>query len=177
MTNSKSIGNSYERYVAKLLSKWITGSDEKLVCWRNVHSGTVGTVRKKSGKSDENVAGDFQCLDLAYDEFFKKFHIDSKSLGDINIFVINPKNQKSNQLLNEWKKVVDDAGENIPLMLVKCRKNRKIPDFIILPVTMKFEGKNIMGFWLEDMGKYEGTIITQEEFFRLNTWETLLGKN
>jgi len=98
-------------------------------------------------------------------------------LGDINIFVINPKNQKSNQLLNEWKKVVDDAGENIPLMLVKCRKNRKIPDFIVLPVTMKFEGKNIMGFWLEDMGKYEGTIITQEEFFRLNTWETLLGKN
>jgi hypothetical protein len=133
--NSKRVGGDYERECAKKLSEWLTGSNEKLVCWRASHSGSVSTNRLKKGLKGDNVAGDFQCLDLEYSYFFDNFFIDSKSLTGINLFMINEKNQKSNKLFQEWKKVVSDADKNlkIPMMLVKVRDDRSIPEFIMLP--------------------------------------------
>ena len=45
--------------------------------------------------------------------------------------MINQKNQKSNKLFNEWKKVVNDADKNlkIPMILVKIRDNKTWSNF------------------------------------------------
>lgn len=171
--NSKKIGNSYERMIAKVLSKWFTGSDKELVVWRNVHSGSVGTVRKKKGLDDKNVNGDFQAINKEYAKFFEHFHVDSKSLTNINLHFIDQKNQKSNKLLNEWIKVKNDAGSRIPLMIVKLRDNKKVQDFIVLPYNFLVEFKNIAIYHLETIN-IDFRILSLNEFLSLNTWEDLI---
>ena len=176
MTNSKSIGNNWEREVAKLLSKWFTGSDDELVVWRHVSSGSISTIRKQKGQSGKNVDGDFQCLDSRYEKFFNTFYLDSKSLSDVNLFVINAKNQKSNQLLNEWKKVVNDATNKYPIMIVKLRKNRSVPDFIVLHNNIKFKCNNVINVFLTEE-QYNFHILVLDEFLKCNDWQTFLEEN
>lgn len=179
MSNPKQIGNSYERECAKKLSKWLTGSDEELVCWRNTHSGSIGTTRIKKGLKGTNVSGDFQCLDSKYQKIFDKFFIDSKSLTKVNLLMINRKNLKSNKLFNEWKKVYDDAWKNkkIPMMLVKIRDNKSIPDFIILPSFYfdDFISLPHINFELsEDLEQFDCKLYLQDEFFQKINWESLV---
>lgn len=178
--NSKSIGNQYERECAKVLSKWITGSSKDLVCWRASHSGSVGSVREKKGQSGKHVDGDFQCLDLQYENFFERFFIDSKSLGDVHIFLTNPKNKKSNQLLNEIVKVFDDAKKRnkIPMLIVKARNDRRIPDFVVVPDSLNTYHSNYIKYEVElNDSIYKFKFVTQIEFFYLNTYDTLMKNN
>jgi len=174
--NSKNIGNDYEREIAKRLSKWFTGNENELVVWRHVSSGSIGTVRKKKGQSGKNVDGDFQCLDPKYKSFFDVFYMDSKSLSTANFFMINPKNQKSNQLYNEWKKVVNDAEYKMPIMFVKLRKDRSVPDFIILHENIRVKGNDFIGFAFNET-QYDCIIMTQENFFIYNNWKEFLSIN
>jgi len=170
---SKSIGSDYERVIAKKLSEWFTGSDEELVCWRTAGSGSVGTFQKKKGKSGKNFDGDFQCSDSRYEKFFNKYFMDSKSLTAINLFMTNPSNQKSNKLLNEWKKVVDDSGDKVPIMFVKVRDDRKIPEFVVIPNhdTSVCYYESCISYSIDF--RYDCVIITQDEFFK-NNWEHLV---
>jgi len=77
-TNSKSIGNNYEREIAKKLSEWITQGERDDVLWRDLSSGARATTRKKSGK-DSLQEGDFVATDLNYKWFTDTLYIDSKS--------------------------------------------------------------------------------------------------
>lgn len=178
-TSSKSLGGQYERETAVKISKWLTESEEKLVCWRAPHSGSIGTVRKKKGLDGENVSGDFQCLDSEYEPFFNNFHCDSKSLGDVHLCLINPNSMKSSQLFENWRKVILDAGNNkFPIMLVKARNDRKIPEFMLLPVGLSFICHNIMVYYVNfDEVEYRFMLVLQNEFFKLNNWKELLNKN
>jgi hypothetical protein len=178
--NSKKIGGEYERQVAVKLSKWLTGSDEKLVCWRSPHSGSVGTNRKKKDLDGENVSGDFQCLDSNYEEFFNLFHCDSKNLGDVHLCLINPNSMKSSQLFSNWRKVILDAGSNkIPLMFVKARNDRKIPEFLVIPAGCQYhDDSNMIAYWVKyNELVYNFMIVLQDDFFRLNNWEDLIKSN
>lgn len=134
--NPKAIGSNYEREIARLLSRWISGKDDPLICWRNVHSGTISTCDKKKGLSGANTEGDFQCLDLKYSHIFDLFCFDSKCYKECNPYFINSKNMKSNAILNQWIKVCEEAGNKIPVMICKIR-DRKAPEFIVLPLNMR----------------------------------------
>jgi hypothetical protein len=174
-TNSKVIGGNYERDVAVRLSEWLTGSKENLVVWRDISSGTLSTVRKNKNLSTENQSGDFRFYDFTYKEFFHTFHVDAKSLGSVHLMLINPSNQKSSQLLNEWNKVKSDAGYKIPMMFVKARNDRKIPDFIIIPECIKFYYKNIIIYDINENNNV--SLILQKEFFEMNDWKIFTENN
>ena len=91
--------------------------------------------------------------------------------------MINEKNQKSNKLLNEWKKVVDDAksSNKIPLMFVKIRDDKRISDFIVSPVEIiNINCVNSIEYFFEKNENYNCTICVQEEFFKLNSWSELV---
>jgi hypothetical protein len=177
-SNSKGIGNNYERNFSKKLSFWLTGSDEKLVVWRNVNSGTCGTIRRKKGYKDNALSGDLQCLVADYQPFFDKFYIDTKCYKKFNSFIINNKNIKSNELFKQWVKTCEDCSENMyPIMPVKVRDGIT-PEFIFLP--------NKLCFSMEDYIKYNVTfndrlysfyIILLEDFFKYNDWKTLCSIN
>jgi hypothetical protein len=174
--NSKRIGSNYERDIARILSQWFTGNKDELVVWRSVSSGSIATIRKKKGLNQNNLEGDFQCLDLKYQPFFDTFYLDSKSLSKINLFTTNPKNEKSNQLLSEWKKVLKDSGDKFAIMIVKIRGDRTIPDFVMLQEDIIVKCNNCIHYMFKDP-KFNALIITQEEFFKYNKWNTFLEKN
>lgn len=130
--NSKKIGSNYERETARVLSKWISGKDDPLICWRLVSSGSVSTNERKKGKSGVTLDGDFQCLNPIYQFVFDTFCFDSKCYKECNPYFINEKNMKSNSILNQWIKVCKEAGSKIPVMLCKIR-DRSTPEFICIP--------------------------------------------
>jgi len=174
--NSKKIGGQYERDLAVKLSKWLTGNEDKLICWRASHSGSVGTIRNKKGLDGNTTSGDLQCLDSKYEGFFNSFFIDAKSLGNVHLMLINPKSMKSSQLLTEWKKVVSDATKflKIPLMFVKARNDKKIPDFIIIPEGVNYSCTYLIKYHLWDM---VFRLVLQDDFFKMNNWEDFVRTN
>lgn len=131
MSNSKSIGNTYERSVAKKLSLWLSEGQNDDVCWRDLGSGSRATIRGKQGK-DTTRHGDFVPTDLSYKYFFDRFCMDSKSYKEWNPIFINEKNMKSNSILNQWVKVIEESQDKIPMMICNIR-DRKTPEFVVLP--------------------------------------------
>ena len=172
--NSKKIGNNFERTMSVRLSSWLTGDEKNLVVWRDVSSGTLSTVRKNKGLQTENQSGDFRFYDFTYKNFFHNFHCDAKSLGNVNLMLINSKNQKSNQVINEWAKVKSDAGTKIPMMFVKARNDKKIPDFIMMSSHIIFLYENMIVY---DIGNESISLILQDEFFELNDWKIFTENN
>jgi hypothetical protein len=178
LKNSKAIGGDYERECAKNISAWLTGDkDADLVCWRSVSSGSIATVRKKKGLEGKNLSGDFQCLDSKYEEFFNIFYCDSKSLGNVHLMLINPNNIKSSQLFNEWLKVCKDAesSNKKPLMFVKARNDRKIPDFIIIHNNISLSFKSYIHYGVfYNKEWYKFSLMLLNDFFEYNTWKDLI---
>jgi hypothetical protein len=172
MPSPKIVGNQWEREFAKELSKWLTGSSEKLVVWRNTHSGSLGTKRFNAGLDGSNVDGDIQCLDNQYKDFFNMFYIDTKTFQDCNLLFINKNNQKSNKILNEWIKVCEDASKQNkqPFMPVKIRDG-KTPPFIILKQNIVCIGESIKVFINSDL---QFQFVMLEEFFTKNIWEEFI---
>ena len=184
MTNSKRKGSSYERDVARMLSKWATGTDEVLCFWRQAGSGSVSTIAKKNNKNASGLDGDFICVaEQDYPkfqilkQFLQTFFVDSKCLGGVHLMMTNPKNQKSNQLLNEIKKVFGEAksSNKIPMLICKATNDKKIDDFIILPIETTFKRKNSMSYYINNFETFD--IITCAEFFDLNGFDTFVSEN
>jgi hypothetical protein len=170
--NSKKIGGSYEREIARLLSKWISGKDDPLICWRTAGSGSVATNDKKRGLSGITQDGDFQCLNSKYEHIFNLFFIDSKCYKECNPYFINEKNKKSNSILNQWKKVCGEAKNGtknkIPLMIVKIR-DRKTPEFVLLPSYVRYSNLilcNYMIYSFVDPTIQDCTFILLDDFIK-----------
>ena len=175
--NGKIVGAEYEREWCKKLSSWITGSDDELVVWRNIHSGTVGTVRRKKGLSEKNVCGDVQCLNPKYQSFFDLFFIDTKTYKDFNPFFINQSNRKSNDILNQWIKVCSDCPSTmVPMMPCKIR-DRSTDEFIIFPLAAVIRADDRLMIGLNTMNRMRFQLILQEDFFSNNTWEEMVKEN
>lgn len=183
MSNSKRKGNSYERDIARRLSKWATGSDEILCFWRQVSSGSISTIAKKNKKNASGLDGDFICVAEQdhpkfplLKQFLQTFFVDSKCLGNVHLMMTNPKNQKSNQLLNEIKKVFSEAksSDKIPMLICKATNDKKIDDFIILPISVTLSYNNSIIYRIDD---FCFQLSLCHEFFELNSFDTFVSEN
>lgn len=168
----KQVGNAFEREFAKLLSKWLSGSDQELVVWRNQSSGSVGTKRMNKGLSGNNIDGDIQCLDLKYKSFFDVFYLDTKTFQDGNLLFINSSNQKSNKILNEWLTVEEAAKKQnkIPLMPLFIRDG-KTPKLLFLGNDVVFCG-SFMRVNIKEEIKFQYVVLN--DFFKENEWESFI---
>lgn len=179
LANSKAIGNSYEREISKKLSLWLTYNNSDDVVWRDLSSGARATTRKKQNKQT-NIKGDIVAVDLNYKWFTDLFFIDSKCYKSFNPFFIDPKNKKSNDILNQWLKVSSDCPTNmIPFMICKIR-DRKTSEFIMfnLPKESDIHEKSFLVYgyvchileskammtWKEKDNM--AIIVTLEDFFK-----------
>ena len=172
-TNSKSIGNNWERDFCKLMNEWFTGDKESDVVWRDNSSGARGTTRQKRGKvSYKN--GDIVANHRDYEYWFELFFVDTKTTKEANLMFINPKNQKSNFILKEWDKVNSECPDGmLPIMPVKVR-DRKTPEFILLPWNLIF---NFRGRMSVEATVYPFHIMLLNEFFELNDKKKLYDMN
>jgi len=175
-TNPKIIGNNYEKEFAKILSRWLTGDEKTDVCWRDVCSGNRATVRGKKGL-DTARTGDIVATVSMYQSFFDAFYIDTKTMKDVNLCLINPKNI-SNTLLQEWIKVVKDAKTKIPMMPVKIRDYGKTPPFILFPNRIEIDDLTYIEYkFAKDNMYYDCILVLQDEFFSNLNWKTFLDIN
>ena len=177
--NSKTIGNDYEREFSRKLSLWFTNNVSDDVCWRDLGSGSRSTQRDKQGKTSIR-DGDIVAMDLKYQKFFNVFHVDTKSLGKVHLMLINSKNIKSSQLFQEWKKVSSDATKfnKIPLMFVKARNDRKIPEFILLDKNVLINSSSYLYYSIHNEDKiYSLRLMLLHDFFKLNDWKEFVENN
>lgn len=169
-TNSKAIGNNYEREVARKLSLWITNNENDDVVWRDLGSGARATARAKKGK-DTIRHGDFVPTDLNYKWLFDLFCIDSKSYKEWNPLFINEKNMKSNSILNQWIKVCKEAQGKIPMMICHIR-DRKTPEFVVVPQDLLFplvyEKPDMMLYIFPNKEIRNCSLIMLEDFFKVD---------
>jgi hypothetical protein len=173
MSNPKAIGNAEERRFAYALSEWITGDKDADICWRDMSSGARNTSRKKQGKETQ-LKADIVCTssDPKHFEFFNLFYVDTKCYKKINFVFIDPKNQKSNGIFNQWKKTVDECSENmIPVMPCNIR-DRVTSKFILFPSFIKFTDKcnTIEYSFTDENKKYDCLLVLEDEFFKVNNW-------
>jgi len=178
--NSKIIGNQYEREFSKKLSLWVSSGKRDDIFWRDLSSGARTSVRKKEGKST-SYSGDIVAVDLEYKEFTDTFYIDTKCYKEWNSFFINPKNKKSNTILNQWIKTYIEAKEVNKLPIMPCYIRNRITDpFIIIPDLAGVNNINCIYCEVLKGGViYRFSIVMEDEFFKVNDWKEFLniGKN
>lgn len=82
--NSKGKGSSFERKVAKELSRWITGGKRDDVLWRTSISGGRATVARKKGK-EVRQSGDLCAVAPEGHAFCDAFYMELKHYRDLQI--------------------------------------------------------------------------------------------
>lgn len=171
--NPKKIGNNFERKFCKLLSEWITKERNSLICWRQAHSGSISSIRKKKGLSPAE-EGDIHCIDPQYQRFFDKIYFDTKSHKNINFHSFF-KNSISDIIIKDWIKVIKECSNSkIPLMPVEIR-DKKTPLLLFLDKTgyLLFNLNNIEleCFFHYKKDNIEFYIISLFEFFKKITYQ------
>ncbi len=118
--NGKSKGNSFERYVAKSLSKWISNGKTDSAFWRSQSSGARATQNYKSGNIVSGQFGDICNTDPEYKLLTDISVIELKSYKDLNLWSILTDN-KSKSLLGFWENLIETSKieEKSPIMIVK----------------------------------------------------------
>lgn len=115
MKTFRNKGLSYEIEIAKKLSKWITGKENKKVLWRSMSSGSLST------RNVVNIDGDITSIDSEGEEFCSLFVLECKRRNktDICNVVLNKKSRCS--FLEFWSQVyiVSKKSNKIPLLIVK----------------------------------------------------------
>lgn len=193
--NAKRLGNSYEREFSYDLSEWITGEKDSSICWRDKASGGRHTVRNKAGKQTSGSGGDIYPTDLRYEYWFAEFYIDTKNYQGINWVFGNKKNQKTNEILQQWLKTISQCPrDKMPMMPCNIR-DRVTPEVIIFPgdAVLNFESVMTHSFKLQTEVKvalskketmsfppgirFDLKVVLTEEFFRLNNYQEFYEAN
>ena len=116
MKNGKSKGSKFERDVAKMLTKWISGSEKPYYFWRSANSGGLGST------INPDITGDLIALRPEGFSITDRFSIELKAgYPSFNWFKFLKKKNKSNELLAFWEQAVKDAekGSKKPILIYK----------------------------------------------------------
>jgi len=128
MKNPKNKGSSFERYISKKLSLWLTNQERDDCFWRTSNSGGRFTERNKKNKITENQEGDIGSTSTKTSFFTNIFHIECKSYKDINLWSLIT---KQGNLYHWCCKYLEEAHKNTKHLLLIVKQNNK-PELIII---------------------------------------------
>lgn len=121
MSNSKAKGSGWERDIAKLLTKWITGSEKPYIFWRSPASGGLGTM-----KMAENVSGDIVAIRPEGTFFTDIFSVECKTGYPNACLFKHLRDVKSNEIEQFWTQCSTGAREdNKSGMLIYKKKGNQ----------------------------------------------------
>lgn len=115
--NSKAKGSSFERYISKELTKWLTGEEKPYAFWRTSNSGGLATINSMY----EDFSGDITGITNEAKKFTSKFNIELKngypSASLDNLF----KNNKNENYKDFWIQCTRDAekSKKEPILIFK----------------------------------------------------------
>jgi len=122
----KAKGNSYERKICRIISKFWSNDKHKDLCWRSASSGAKGTITRTKTKAYH---GDLVATSPLIEPLFQKFCIELKHYKKIDEFSYL-RDVKNQGILPFWKQTVRSArlSQRIPILIYKA--NNK-PDMIV----------------------------------------------
>lgn len=128
--NGKKSGSSWERYLAKFLTKWLTGNEKPYAFWRNLGSGSFIT-----NKVSDDASGDIMALTDDAKKVISKVSIEAKIGYDDVDLLKHFKSNKNNTLENFWKQCIRDSRiANKYGMLIY--KKKKYPPIIGIELSL-----------------------------------------
>lgn len=131
--NGAAKGSTFERYVAKQLSLWISNNLHDDLLWRTASSGGRETTRQKKGLSTSGQSGDLSTTSSESKFITDNIYFELKNYNDINTWTLLI---SDNTLINNWWTNLLDKSKTYkkyPLLIIK----QKYKDEIII-VDEKF---------------------------------------
>lgn len=123
--SGKGKGSEWERKVCKFLSKWIQGTENPYLFWRQPASGGIATISQENA---ENLSGDIRSISPLSEDFCNKFCIECKSGYKSTSFDKHFKYNISDPLKSFWVQVSNDAEKsNKKQMLIYKKKGLPTP--------------------------------------------------
>lgn len=143
-------GNSFERHISRILTKWVTGSEHPEIFWPTSASGAKATQDHKVGRQSK-MYGDIMAIDDVGTWFTDHILIECKSYKTFDIAKLL---LDKGEILGWWNQACEGAGkaEKIPILVFK--KNH----FPIL-VAMR----NLSLFEEDLIGNYRNSYIQAQD--------------
>jgi hypothetical protein len=120
----KQKGASFERYISKQLSLWVSDGESDSLFWRSAMSGGRATLQFKKGIRNKTQAGDLTAIDVRGYNFNEKFTIECKHYKDLKLQSLFFGTPKDHSILEFWNKLAQDSyGINKEPMLISKQNN------------------------------------------------------
>lgn len=126
---SKQKGSSFEREVAKNLSKWISNGERDDLIWRSAMSGGRATLQIKKGQTNLSQVGDLSAIDRAAHSFLDKFVCECKHYKSLDILA-GMIHSRGN-LFQFWDRLCKDSIHVKKLPMLIARQNR-VPTLVLV---------------------------------------------
>jgi len=123
MANGKAKGSSWERDIARLFTKWITGVEKPYLFWRSPASGGLGTI-----KTAENVSGDIIAIKPEGEFLTRLFSIEAKTGYPHACLFKHLRPVKNDEVEQFWNQCITGAREDNKsgMLIFKKKGNQPI---------------------------------------------------
>ena len=120
MAKGKGKGSLWERDVAKLLTKWLTGEEKPYVWWRMPGSGAIATISEEN----KELSGDIMCLRPEGAFLTDKYSIECKVGYPTSSFHKHLKGVKNDEIRLFWEQCCNDAdrASKLPMLIYKKKQ-------------------------------------------------------
>jgi hypothetical protein len=111
-------GGSFEREIAKYLTKWLTGKEKPYVYWRTPSSGGMATI----SEANKEISGDIIALRIEGAFLTDRFSVELKTGYPKASFHQHLKDNKNFEIENFWKQCLRDAERASKYPMLMYRK-------------------------------------------------------
>lgn len=110
-------GSSWERDIAKRLTKWLTGKEKPYVWWRMPGSGAIATISEEN----KELSGDIMALRPEGAFLTDKYSIEAKNGYPSSSFHKHLKGVKNDEIRLFWEQCLGDANRanKLPMLIYK----------------------------------------------------------
>jgi hypothetical protein len=174
MSNGKAKGSEFERKIAKILTKWVSGKESPYLYWRSPSSGVLQTISKER----ENTSGDIISLAPEAEFLTDKFSIEVKTGYPQADFWKHFKSLKNDEIKEFWKQCTRDAtkAEKRGMLIFKKKGKNIILAVDVITVnslSQQIELPESLTVTYKDLIRAE--FFDMEEFFKVVRPEHIKG--
>lgn len=135
MSKGKGKGSTWERDVAKKLTKWLTGQEKPYVFWRAPSSGAMATLSIEN----REVSGDIIAIRPEGEFLIDKYSIEAKIGYPNSNFHKHLKGVKNDEIRLFWEQACGDAerADKLPMLIYKKKQYNALIGVSVVPDKLK----------------------------------------
>jgi len=129
--SGKGKGGSFERWVCRELSGWISCEERDDIFWRSAMSGGRATIGLSKGVIRKSQTGDISAVDELGQKFISSFVVECKFYKSMNFQSLLFGKPVNDSIIGFWRQVVRDSESVAKEPLLVAKQNRS---FVVLGV-------------------------------------------